>query len=279
MAVPFRRRAADLGALLFASAATAFGLLWLFWILWTTLKQGSAALTPQLFTQMTPPPGTSGGLINAFYGSAIMILLGLVIGAPLGIAAGTYLAEHGRHSRLAGVVSFLNDVLLSAPSIVIGLFIYELVVLTAGHFSGYAGALALAMILLPIVVRTTEESLRLVPDQMREAGFALGLPRWRVTSQIIYKAALSAILTGVLLGVARIAGETAPLLFTALNNQFWSANLNGPLANLPVVIFQYAMSPYDEWHTLAWAGAFVLTAFVLILNLVVRLLARKGAHR
>jgi phosphate transport system permease protein len=279
MAVPVRRRAADIAAFLFASAATAFGLLWLFWILWTTLKQGAAALTPELFTQMTPPPGTSGGLANALYGSAMMILLGVVVGAPVGVAAGTYLAEHGRHSRLAAVVSFLNDVLLSAPSIVIGLFVYELVVVTAGHFSGYAGALALAMILLPIVVRTTEESLRLVPDQMREAGFALGLPRWRVTSQIIYKAALSAILTGILLGIARIAGETAPLLFTALNNQFWSANLDGPLANLPVVIFQYAMSPYDEWHTLAWAGAFVLTAFVLILNLLVRLLARKGTSR
>ena len=279
MAVPVRRRAADIAAFLFASAATAFGLLWLFWILWTTLKRGAAALTPELFTQMTPPPGTSGGLANALYGSAMMILLGVVVGAPVGVAAGTYLAEHGRHSRLAAVVSFLNDVLLSAPSIVIGLFVYELVVVTAGHFSGYAGALALAMILLPIVVRTTEESLRLVPDQMREAGFALGLPRWRVTSQIIYKAALSAILTGILLGIARIAGETAPLLFTALNNQFWSANLDGPLANLPVVIFQYAMSPYDEWHTLAWAGAFVLTAFVLILNLLVRLLARKGTSR
>jgi phosphate transport system permease protein len=279
MAVPVRRRMADVAAFLFASAATAFGLLWLFWILWTTLKQGAAALTPRLFIEMTPPPGTSGGLLNAFYGSAIMVLLALVIGAPIGVAAGTYVAEHGRHSRLASVVSFLNDVLLSAPSIVIGLFVYELVVVTAGHFSGYAGALALAMILLPIVVRTTEESLRLVPDQMREAGFALGLPRWRVTSQIIYRAALSAILTGILLGIARIAGETAPLLFTALNNQFWSANLNGPLANLPVVIFQYAMSPYDEWHTLAWAGAFVLTAFILILNILVRLLARKGTYR
>lgn len=279
MAIPARRRIADFAAFLFASAATAFGLVWLFWILWTTLRQGAAALTPALFTQMTPPPGTSGGLVNAFYGSAMMILLGLMVGAPLGVAAGTYLAEPGRNSRLAMVVSFLNDVLLSAPSIVIGLFVYELLVVTAGHFSGYAGAVALAMILLPIVVRTTEESLRLVPDQMREAGFALGLPRWRITSQIIYRAALSAILTGILLGVARIAGETAPLLFTALNNQFWSANLNGPLANLPVVIFQYAMSPYDEWHALAWAGAFVLTAFVLILNLVVRLLARKGSNR
>jgi phosphate transport system permease protein len=208
-----------------------------------------------------------------------MILLATVIGTPIGVAAGTYLAENGRYTRLAAVVSFVNDILLSAPSIVIGLFVYEMVVTTFGHFSGFAGALALAMILLPIVTRTTEESLRLVPDQMREAGFALGQPRWRVTSRILYKAAISAILTGILLGVARIAGETAPLLFTALNNQFWSANLNQPLANVPVVIFQYAMSPYDEWHVLAWAGAFVLTAFVLALNLTVRFLARKGRRR
>ena len=279
MAVPIRRRAADIIAFLFATAATAFGLLWLFWILWTTLREGAAALTPRLFTEMTPPPGSSGGLLNAFYGSAVMILLGLVVGTPIGVAAGTYLAEHGRHTRAAAVISFVNDILLSAPSIVIGLFVYELVVVSAGHFSGYAGAVALGIILLPIVVRTTEESLRLVPDQMREAGFALGLPRWRVTWQIIYKAGLSAILTGILLGVARIAGETAPLLFTALNNQFWSSSLNAPLANVPVVIFQYAMSPYDEWHTLAWAGAFVLTAFVLILNILVRLLARKGISK
>jgi phosphate transport system permease protein len=279
MAVPIRRRTADAIAFLFATAATAFGLLWLFWILWTTLREGAAALTPRLFTEMTPPPGSSGGLLNAFYGSAAMILLGLIVGTPIGVAAGTYLAEHGRHTRTAAVVSFVNDILLSAPSIVIGLFVYELVVVTQGHFSGYAGAVALGIILLPIVVRTTEESLRLVPDQMREAGFALGLPRWRVTWQIIYKAGLSAIVTGILLGVARIAGETAPLLFTALNNQFWSSSLNAPLANVPVVIFQYAMSPYDEWHTLAWAGAFVLTAFVLILNILVRLLAGKGTSQ
>ena len=276
MAIPARRRIADGLAFGFALLATLFGLVWLAWILWTTLRQGFAALTPTLFTQMTPPPGTSGGLLNAFYGSAVMIVLGLFIGAPIGVAAGTYLAEHGRYSRLAAMVSFVNDILLSAPSIVIGLFVYEMVVRTSGHFSGFAGAIALAMILLPIIVRTTEESLRLIPDQMREAGFALGLPRWRVTRQILYKAALSAILTGILLGVARIAGETAPLLFTALNNQFWSASLNAPLANVPVVIFQYAMSPYDEWHTLAWAGAFMLTAFVLILNITVRVLARRG---
>lgn len=276
MAIPARRRAADITAFIFATAATLFGLVWLFWILWTTLRQGAAALSPILFKEMTPPPGSSGGLLNAFYGSAVMILLGVLIGAPIGIAAGTYLAEHGRYTRVAAIVSFVNDILLSAPSIVVGLFVYELLVRPQGHFSGFAGALALAIIILPIVVRTTEESLRLIPDQMREAGFALGLPRWRVTRQILYKAALSAILTGILLGVARIAGETAPLLFTALNNQFWSSSLNAPLANVPVVIFQYAMSPYDEWHTLAWAGAFVLTSFVLILNILVRLLARKG---
>jgi phosphate transport system permease protein len=272
-----RRKLADLLALAFATAATLFGLLWLAWILWTTIKQGAAAISPALFTQMTPPPGASGGLLNAFYGSAVMVLLALVIGTPVGIAAGTYLAEHGRHSRLARSVGFLNDILLSAPSIVIGLFVYELLVRPAGHFSGFAGAVALAMILLPIVVRTTDEALRLVPNQMREAAFALGVPAWRVTSQIIYKAAISGIATGVLLGLARIAGETAPLLFTALNNQFWSANIGQPLANVPVVIFQYAMSPYDEWHALAWAGALVLTAFVLGLNLVVRFFARKGS--
>lgn len=279
MAIPARRRIADLAAFAFASLATAFGLFWLAWILFTTLSEGAAALRPSLFTEMTPPPGASGGLLNAFYGSAVMILLGTLIGTPIGVAAGTYLAENGRYTRLAALVSFVNDILLSAPSIVIGLFIYEMVVANVGHFSGYAGALALAMILLPIVTRTTEESLRLVPDQMREAGFALGQPRWRVTSRILYKAAMSAILTGILLGVARIAGETAPLLFTALNNQFWSPSLNQPLANLPVVIFQYAMSPYDEWHRLAWAGAFVLTAFVLALNISVRLLARKGTRK
>ena len=270
-----QRKMADAAALVFAGAATLFGLVWLFWILWTTLQQGIGALNPALFTQMTPPPGSQGGLLNAFYGSAMMIGLAVLIGAPIGLAAGTYLAEHGRYSRLGSVVSFINDILLSAPSIVIGLFVYEMVVVTTGHFSGYAGALALAMILLPVIVRTSDEALRLVPDQMREAAFALGIPRWKVTSQILYKAALSAIVTGVLLGVARIAGETAPLLFTALSNQFWTSSLNEPLANLPVVIFQYAMSPYDEWHELAWAGAFMLTIFVLGLNIAVRLIVRR----
>ena len=277
MTVLFRRRLADFVALLFAGAATLFGLTWLVWILWTTVSHGAAALSPALFTDMTPPPGASGGLLNAFYGSAVMVALAVLIGTPVGIAAGTYLAEHGRHSRLAAAVGFINDVLLSAPSIVIGLFVYELVVRPMGHFSGLAGALALAVILLPIVVRTTDEALRLVPNPMREAAFALGLPAWRVTSRVIYKAALSGIVTGILLGLARIAGETAPLLFTALNNQFWSADITGPLANVPVVIFQYAMSPYDEWHALAWAGALALTLFVLGLNLAVRFFARKGS--
>jgi len=273
-----KRKLADLFAMLFAMGATLFGLVWLVWILWMTLANGAAALSPRLFTEMTPPPGSSGGLLNAFYGSAVMVLLAVAIGTPVGIAAGTYLAEHGRNSRLAAAVGFINDILLSAPSIVIGLFVYELVVRPSGHFSGIAGALALAMILLPIVVRTTDEALRLVPNQMREAALALGVPAWRVTSQIIYKAALSGILTGVLLGLARIAGETAPLLFTALNNQFWSADIRQPLANVPVVIFQFAMSPYDEWHALAWAGALALTVFVLGLNLVVRFLARRASR-
>jgi phosphate transport system permease protein len=274
-----RRRVADLAAFAFACAATIFGLLFLFWILWTTFRYGVAALKPSLVTQMTPPPGEDGGLLNAFYGSGVMVLLAVAVGTPIGIAAGTYLAEHGRFSRLAAIVRFVNDILLSAPSIVIGLFVYELVVRTMGHFSGIAGALALAMILLPIVTRTTDEALRLVPDTMREAGFALGLPRWKVTGQILYKAARAGMLTGILLGLARISGETAPLLFTALNNQFWSADLAQPLANVPVVIFQYAMSPYDQWHALAWAGALTLTAFVLALNVFVRILARKGNSR
>jgi phosphate transport system permease protein len=274
-----RRRIVDAIALLFAGAATLLGLFWLGWILWTTIRNGAAALTPTILTRMTPPPGAEGGLANAFYGSAVMVLLGTAIGTPIGLAAGTYLAEHGRHTRLAAVVRFVNDILLSAPSIVIGLFVYELVVVTSGHFSGYAGALALAIILIPIVARTSDEALRLVPNQMREAAFALGLPRWKVTFRIIYKAAMSGIVTGVLLALARISGETAPLLFTALNNQFWSADPSGPLANVPVVIFQYAMSPYDSWHSLAWAGALVLTMFVLALNLLVRFAARKGFKR
>jgi phosphate transport system permease protein len=273
--VLFRRRVADRIAFVFAALATAFGLFFLAWILWTTFVNGFEAFGVRLFTEMTPPPGAEGGLLNAFYGSAVMILLAIVIGTPIGLAAGTYLAEHGRHTRLAAVVRFVNDILLSAPSIVLGLFIYELVVVPMQHFSGYAGSLALAMILIPVVVRTSDEALRLVPDRMREAAFALGLPRWKVSLQILFKAAMSGIITGALLGVARISGETAPLLFTALNNQFWNSDMNAPMANIPVVIFQFAMSPYDQWHSLAWAGALVLTIFVLALNLIVRILARR----
>ena len=269
-----RRRIADRIALVGAGLATAFGLVFLAWILWTTFANGAAAISVKLVTEMTPPPGSDGGLLNAFYGSGVMILLALVIGTPIGLAAGTYLAEHGRHTRLAATVRFVNDILLSAPSIVLGLFVYELIVVPSKHFSGYAGALALALILIPVVVRTSDEALRLVPDRMREAAFALGLPRWKVSTRILFKAARSGVVTGVLLGVARISGETAPLLFTALNNQFWSADMNAPLANVPVVIFQYAMSPYDAWHALAWAGALVLTIFVLTLNILVRLVAR-----
>ena len=273
MAIPARRRIADVLAFGFALLATLFGLVWLTWILWITLRQGFAALTPSLFTQMTPPPGTSGGLLNAFYGSAVMILLGLMIGAPLGVAAGTYLAEHGRYSRLAGVVSFVNDILLSAPSIIIGLFVYELLVVRMGHFSAWAGAVALAIITVPVVVRTTEDMLRLVPGALREAAAALGAPKWKVIVMIAYRAAMQGMLTGVLLAVARISGETAPLLFTALNNQFWSTDLNAPMANLPVVIFQFAMSPYADWQALAWGGALLVTAAVLLLNITARILA------
>jgi phosphate transport system permease protein len=275
----FRRRLADVIALAFAGFATLLGLVFLAWILWTTFSNGIAALKPSLVTEMTPPPGADGGLLNAFYGSAVMIAIAVTIGTPIGLAAGTYLAEHGRHTKLASAVRFVNDILLSAPSIVIGLFVYELVVAPSHHFSGYAGAIALAIILIPVVVRTSDESLRLVPDRMREAAFALGLPRWKVTAQILYKAGMSGIVTGVLLGLARISGETAPLLFTALNNQFWSADLNAPLANVPVVIFQYALSPYDAWHSLAWAGALVLTVFVLTLSLLVRFVVRGRVNR
>ena len=270
-----RRRIADIVAQAFAVAATAFGLVWLFWILLTTIKMGVSALSPALVTQMTPPPGASGGLLNAFAGSAAMIVIAVLIGTPLGIAGGLYVAEHGRSTRLAGLVRFVNDILLSAPSIVIGLFVYELVVRSMGHFSGWAGALALAMIIVPVVLRTSDEALRLVPNSMREAAFALGLPQWKVSLSVILKAARGGVVTGCLLGVARISGETAPLLFTALNNQFWSHDLSQPIANIPVVIFQYAMSPYDDWHALAWAGAFVLTSFVLLLNIVVRLILRR----
>jgi phosphate transport system permease protein len=271
----FRRRALNASVMVAAALSTLFGLIWLAWIVWTTISQGAAALKPALFTQMTPPPGAEGGLLNALAGSLAMIVLAILIGVPVGVLAGTYLAEFGRRSRFGATVRFINDILLSAPSIVIGLFVYELVVRPAGHFSGYAGGIALAMVLLPVVVRTSDEALRLAPDTLREAGMALGLPRWKITIAIVYRAASTGIVTGILLAVARISGETAPLLFTALNNQYWSNSLATPLANIPVVIFQFAMSPYESWHALAWAGALIVTVFVLVLSIVARALFRE----
>jgi phosphate transport system permease protein len=274
-----RRRVANGIALCLSTIATVFGLFWLVWILWTTVVKGAAALKPQLVTQMTPPPGSDGGLLNAFYGSFIMITMAVAIATPVGVLAAIYLAEFARGNRVGTVIRFVNDILLSAPSIVIGLFVYELVVRPLGHFSGYAGAVALALILLPVIVRTSDEALQLVPGPMREAGLALGLPHWKVTRTILMRAATTGIVTGLLLGIARISGETAPLLFTALNNQYWSANPITPMANVPVVIFQYAMSPYDSWHALAWAGAFVVTVFVLILGISARLFFKQESTR
>jgi phosphate transport system permease protein len=271
------RDARNIVAQVLATLATAFGLFWLGWILWTTLHNGLASIDLALFTRMTPPPGETGGLLNAFAGSAVMSGLGVLIGAPVGVLAGTYLAEYGRAAWLGELIRFVNDILLSAPSIVLGLFVYTLVVARVGHFSALAGALSLALIVLPVVVRTTDEMLRLVPAQMREAALSLGVPQWKVTTQVLYRAALPGIATGILLAVARISGETAPLLFTALNNQYWSTDLQAPMANVPVVIFQYAMSPYDSWHSLAWAGAFFLTLFVLLVGLAARAIVSR--HR
>jgi phosphate transport system permease protein len=253
-----------------------FGLGWLVIILLELIIQGSGGLSPAVFTQMTPPPGSSGGLLNAIAGSLVITLIGVAIGAPLGILAGTYMAEYGRYSKLTFVVRFINDILLSAPSIIIGLFIYEVMVARAGHFSGYAGALALAVIVVPVVVRTTEDMLLLVPNSLREAASALGLPRSFVIGKIAYRAARAGLITGVLLAVARVSGETAPLLFTSLNNQFFSTDLNAPMSTLPVVIFQFALSPYKEWQQLAWAGALIVTLAVLALSITARAL---GAQR
>ncbi|WP_454696740.1 phosphate ABC transporter permease PstA [Achromobacter aegrifaciens] len=264
------RTARNLVSVALSMAATLFGLFWLIWILWTTVMKGFAALKWDLIFKMTPPPGADGGLANALFGSLLMSVVAILLGTPIGIAAGTYLAEYVNRHRIGAVIRFVNDILLSAPSIVLGLFVYELVVRQTGHFSGWAGAIALAFIVLPVVVRTTDEMLQLVPSQMREAALALGVPQWKVTVQVLFRAALPGITTGVLLALARISGETAPLLFTALNNQYWNADLSAPMASVPAVIFQYAMSPYDSWHALAWAGAFVVTMFVLLLSLLSR---------
>jgi len=259
-----------------SSAALIFGLFRLVWILGTLLYEGgNALLRASLYFQMTPPPGANGGLANAIVGSLIMVSAGTLLGTPIGILAGTYLAEYGRSGWLATATRFLNDVLLSAPSIVIGLFVYSVYVAQVGHFSGWAGSIALGLLVVPVVVRTTDDMLKLVPDSLREAAAALGCPRWKMVVMITYRAARAGILTGILLAVARISGETAPLLFTSLNNQFWSLDMNRPMANLPVVIFQFAMSPYEDWHRLAWGGAALITMTVLGLNIIARVLFRK----
>ena len=271
-----RRRNAIAKAL--ALAATVFGLGWLVLILGVLLLEGMGGLSLAVFTEMTPPPGAAGGLLNAIVGSLALTVLAVAIGTPIGILAGTYLAEYGRHDKLSSVVRFINDILLSAPSIVIGLFVYEIMVAPMGHFSGWAGAVALAVIVIPVVVRTTEDMLTLVPDTLREAAASIGLPRAHMIVRIAYRAARAGIVTGILLAVARISGETAPLLFTALNNQFWSMNLNAPMPSLPVVIFQFALSPYEEWQKLAWTGALLITVTVLALSIIARSLtaARKS---
>ncbi len=270
-----RRRNAIAKAL--ALAATVFGLGWLVLILGVLLLEGMGGLSLAVFTEMTPPPGAAGGLLNAIVGSLALTVLAVAIGTPIGILAGTYLAEYGRHDKLSSVVRFINDILLSAPSIVIGLFVYEIMVAPMGHFSGWAGAVALAVIVIPVVVRTTEDMLTLVPDTLREAAASIGLPRAHMVVRIAYRAARAGIVTGILLAVARISGETAPLLFTALNNQFFSLDMNAPVPSLPVVIFQFALSPYEEWQKLAWTGALLITVTVLALSIIARsLTARKS---
>jgi phosphate transport system permease protein len=268
-----RRRATNIVILALSLAATCVGLLVLALILGTLLVNGIPGLSLDVLTRTTPPPGSQGGLLNAIFGSVVMTLAATLAGTPVGVLTGTYLAEFGRHSRIAPVVRFINDILLSAPSIIIGLFVYEALVVPMGHFSGWAGAAALAIIVVPVVVRTTEDMLTLVPNSLREAAAALGAPQWKIVVMVTYRAALQGMLTGVMLAVARIAGETAPLLFTALNNQFWSADMNAPMANLPVVIFQFALSPYADWQSLAWAGALLITIAILCLNVLARVLA------
>lgn len=270
-----RRRAANYVFIILSISAALFGLIWLGFILGALLKDGIAALGPHLFTKMTPPPGEEGGLANAIFGSVVMSLGAVAVGTPIGLFAGTYLAEYARHGKLAFVVRFVNDILLSAPSIVTGLFIYELIVVPMGHFSAIAGAAALTVIVIPVVVRTTENMLLLVPNGLREAASALGAPQSFVIKSVTWKAAQAGIVTGILLAIARISGETAPLLFTALNNSFMSTDLTKPIASLPVTIFLYALSPYEDWHELAWAGALLVTATVLTLSICARLLEKK----
>jgi phosphate transport system permease protein len=274
-----RRRTINTIALTVSLAAAIFGLFWLVAIMWTLLYNGLTSINLALFTEMTPPPGNAGGLLNAIYGSVVMTIISTLIGAPIGMLAGTYLAEYGKTGVLAEVIRFINDILLSAPSIVVGLFVYEVMVFRMGHFSAWAGIVALAIIGIPVVVRTTEDMLNLVPNGLREAAAALGSPRWKVITLIAYRAARNGIITAILLAIARVSGETAPLLFTALNNQFWSTNMNAPMASLPVTIFQFALSPYEDWQQLAWGGALLITVTILILNIVARSLAALGSSR
>jgi phosphate transport system permease protein len=276
-----RRRIVNAVSIVLACAAALFGLFFLGWILWTLVAKGIGGVNLALFTQSTPPPMQEGGLMNAFFGSAVMCAIAILIGTPLGIAAGTWLAEYGNARKIGTVVRFVNDILLSAPSIVLGLFVYTLVVMqSGGNFSALAGAISLAFIVLPVVVRTTDEMLRLVPAQMREAALSLGVPQWKVIVQVLYRSASAGIVTGVLLALARISGETAPLLFTAFGNQYWSTNVLQPMASVPVVMNQFAGSPYESWQVLAWAGALVLTVFVLLISLVARaiVLRNKISH-
>ena len=273
-----RRRLINMISLSISVLAMAFGLFWLGWILITLLIQGLPGMNLSIFTQTTPPPGSQGGLSNAIWGSLMMTSLATLIGTPIGILAGTYLAEFGQRGWLAPVTRFINDILLSAPSIVIGLFVYAVYVIKIGHFSGWGGTLALSIIVIPVVIRTTENMLRLIPNSLREAAAALGAPQWKVITFVTLRSARAGILTGVLLAIARISGETAPLLFTALNNQFFTSNMNQPMANLPVVIFQFAMSPYDDWRSLAWAGALLITFSVLTLNIVARVMFRQKVN-
>ncbi len=276
-----RRRIGNVVAIALSVATALFGLFFLGWILWTLAAKGLAGINWNLFTQMTPPPMQEGGLANAFFGSAVMCALAIAIGTPLGVLAGTWLAEYGNARKAGTVVRFVNDILLSAPSIVLGLFVYTLYVMqTGGQFSAFAGALALAFIVLPVVVRTTDEMLRLVPSQMREAALSLGIPQWKVIVQVLYRSASAGIVTGILLALARISGETAPLLFTAFGNQYWNSNVFQPMASVPVVMNQFAGSPYESWQTLAWAGALVLTLFVLLVSLSARgiLLRNRISH-
>lgn len=270
-----QRKRVNQVALVLSLGAMCFGLFWLFWILWETVRLGIGGITLATFTEMTPAPNEEGGIANAIYGSFLMVLLSTFVGTPIGIMAGIYLAEYNTKGALASVTRFVNDILLSAPSIVIGLFVYTVVVSRFNSFSGWAGVMALALIVIPVVIRTTENMLQLIPPGLREAAYALGAPKWKVITHVTLRAARAGVVTGILLAVARIAGETAPLLFTALSNQFWTSNLNEPMASLPVTIFKFAMSPYENWQKLAWAGVFIITMAVLGLNILARVLTRK----